>query len=183
MIFEKILKESSSSIDEEKIVKYTGMTISEIENAFNCKIINDLVVNENAVFNSNFRYYIPIDLNGIGLNFLTAEEIENHKASGKKRLPRIGHLFAGLIDLDGPFTRKEIAAAYGKYIGQMDKFTIRYPYFERAGLKGREILWNLINLDSLNKRIEKWKATCVDFWTAKEAAEERVLAVRRKNDK
>lgn len=171
VLFESILQESS--INEDEILRVTGISASEIEDAFWCTILMG------PVSHTKDGYWLFIKDNDGNANYLVAEDIEDYKNKEHKRVPKVGCMFLGLIDLPGPFTKKELCAAYGSNIGGGDWNIIyeNYP-ITCVDKKGRELLYDLVRGPGLENKIKKW-SQCFDFRKAKKAAEERVLALRK----
>ena len=97
----------------------------------------------------------------------------------QKKTPQIACMFLGTMDLQGPFTRKELGAAYGHPLGGTAFAAIYQNYpLQYVGTRGREHLYKIVKNSELDKHMARW-SQCYDFDEAKKAAEERVLALRK----
>ena len=84
------------------------------------------------------------------------------------------------MTLPGPFTKKEMSAAYGQELGgtSVEAICYAYPYIKKIGrLSGRNI-YDFRPTNSFYDKLEVWKR-CVDFKEEKKAAIERVEKFRK----
>ena len=177
LLFESILQESS--VNEDEILRVTGMSVSDIEDAFDCTILMG------PVSHRKDGYWLFINDHDDGAGYIIASEIEEYKKSiisnpkKQKKTPQIACMFLGTMDLQGPFTRKELGAAYGHPLGGTAFAAIYQNYpLQYVGTRGREHLYKIVKNSELDKHMARW-SQCYDFDEAKKAAEERVLALRK----
>ena len=111
------------------------------------------------------------------------EQILNEQEVKNKKTPKIAKMFAGIMDFaPGPFTIRELSAAYGQELDATSLKSINkiYPYFRYVGQINRRNIYIFKPTKDFYDKLEKWQK-CSDFEEEKRAAKERLEKFRDEN--